>query len=91
MNKLELIETLKEHCGISKAEAQKVVELFFGAMTKALVKSERVELRGLCSFFVKSYQSYTGRNPKTGSQVTVKPKRLPSFKPGLSLKKQVDR
>ena len=91
MNKNELIKELKENNGLSKAEARKTVELFFDSMADALARGSRVDIRGLCSFSVKEYKGYTGRNPKTGERVTVKAKRLPFFKPGLDLKKRVDR
>ncbi len=91
MNKNELIEVLRESNGLSKAEAQKVVELFFEAMADSLAKGGRVEVRGLCSFYIKEYRGYTGRNPKTGELVDVEPKKLPFFKPGLDLKKRVNR
>jgi integration host factor subunit beta len=91
MNKFELIQSLKETNGLSRAEAQKIVEMFFDAMVEALADGDRVEVRGLCSFFVKEYKGYTGRNPKTGELVSVKAKRLPFFKPGLDLKARVDR
>ena len=55
-----------------------------------VAKGDRVEIRGLCSFFVKEYQSYQGRNPKTGERVQVAPKRLPFFKCGKELKERVD-
>ena len=90
MNKLELISALKNEANISKTEAAKVVEIFFGNMADALAQGERVEIRGLCSFFVKEYKSYTGRNPKTGEKVTIKPKKLPFFKSGKELKDRVD-
>ncbi|MFP4031043.1 MAG: HU family DNA-binding protein [Desulfococcaceae bacterium] len=90
MNKLELISTLKNEARISKMEAAKVVEIFFDSMADALAEGERVEIRGLCSFFVKNYKSYTGRNPKTGDKVTINPKRLPFFKCGKELKERVD-
>jgi integration host factor subunit beta len=50
-----------------------------------------VEFRGLCSFFAKEYRAYTGRNPKTGERVTIKPKTLPFFKAVKELKEWVDR
>ncbi|OQX24933.1 MAG: integration host factor subunit beta [Desulfobacteraceae bacterium IS3] len=90
MNKLELIATLKNEANISKAEAAKIVEIFFGNMSDALAKGERVEIRGLCSFFVKNYKSYIGRNPKTGEKVEITPKKLPFFKCGKELKERVD-
>ncbi len=90
MNKLELIAQLKTEANISRMEASKVVGIFFDDMTETLAKGDRVEIRGLCSFYVKNYKSYTGRNPKTGDKVRIKPKKLPFFKPGKELKERVD-
>ena len=84
MNKLELISALKTKADISKSEAAKVVQIFFDSMAEAMADGERVEIRGLCS------KSYTGRNPKTGEKVTIKPKKLPFFKAGKELKERVD-
>jgi integration host factor subunit beta len=86
MNKIELADQLRQSTGITKPMAQKVVKIFFESMTDALAKGERVEIRGLCSFFVKNYPSYVGRNPKTGKKIDVKPKKLPFFKVGKGLK-----
>ena len=90
MNKLELIEALKAEAGLTKNEATAVVNLFFNEMIDALANGDRVEIRGLCSFYVKNYKPYTGRNPKTGEQVKIKPKKLPFFKCGKELKERVD-
>ena len=90
MNKLELISALKSEANITKAEAARVVEIFFDHMADAMEKGERVEIRGLCSFFVKDYKSYIGRNPKTGEKVIIKPKKLPFFKSGKELKNRVN-
>lgn len=90
MNKLELVNALKEKSNVSKAEAAQVVKVFFDGMADTLAQGKRVEIRGLCSFFIKKYKSYTGRNPKTGTQVTISPKRLPFFKCGKELKERVN-
>ena len=90
MNKLELIDNLRFEAKISKTEAAAVVDLFFNEMANALAKGDRVEIRGLCSFYVKEYKSYQGRNPKTGESVEVAPKKLPFFKCGKELKDRVD-
>jgi integration host factor subunit beta len=90
MNKLELINTMRNECQISKKEAATIVDLFFNEMANALANGDRVEIRGLCSFFVKEYNSYQGRNPMTGERVQVAPKKLPFFKCGLELKNRVD-
>lgn len=56
----------------------------------ALSEGDRVEIRGLCSFFIKEYKSYQGRNPMTGEPVRVAAKKLPFFKIGKELKERVD-
>jgi integration host factor subunit beta len=86
MNKLEVTEVLCEKNGLSKVEAARVVSIFFEQMSAALERGDRVEIRGLCSFYVKDYPGYAGRNPKTGEQVEVPPKKLPFFKCGKELK-----
>lgn len=91
MNRLELIAQLAEQHGLTKNEARRYVDLFFDSIFNTLVKGERVEIRGLCAFKVKTYKGYEGRNPKTGQLVKVKSKRLPFFKPGADLKERVDR
>jgi integration host factor subunit beta len=90
MNKLDLIQSLKDSNHLSKSEAEKIVTLFFVEIAHALAQGERVEIRGLCSFFVKRYSGYTGRNPKTGEKVKIAPKKLPFFKVGKELKDRVD-
>jgi len=91
MNKLDFIAAFKSEARLTKSEATAVVDLFFNEMTDALAKSDRVEIRGLCSFYVKKYKAYTGRNPKTGKPAKVKPKKLPFFKCGKELKERVDK
>ena len=90
MNKLKLIETIKDETGLTKTEAKTVVNVFFDKMAGALASGHRVEIRGLCSFYVKKYKAYNGRNPKTGKKVKIRPKKLPFFKCGRELKKKVD-
>ena len=91
MNKRDLAEALRNETGLSKTEADLIVNIFFEEMTEALANDDRVEVRGLCSFFVKKYKAYTGRNPKTGEKVPIRPKKLPFFKSGKELKERVNR
>ncbi len=90
MNKIDLIIALKNKTNLTKPEAEAVVKLFFNEMASALVSGDRVEIRGLCSFYVKKYKAYTGRNPKTGAPVRVESKKLPFFKCGKELMERVD-
>jgi len=91
MNKLEVIQTLCEQKGLSKAETTKIVSMFFEQMSAALERGDRVEIRGLCAFYVKDYSGYTGRNPKTGERVEVAPKKLPFYKCGKDLKDRMNK
>ena len=90
MNKIDLINALKNECRLSKKEAAAIVDLFFDKISSALAEGDRVEIRGLCSFYVKKYKAYAGRNPKTGEKVKIKSKKLPFFKCGKELKERVD-
>ena len=91
MNKLEVIQSLCTKNGLSKSETTKIVSIFFEQMATALERGDRVEIRGLCAFYVKNYKEYSGRNPKTGEKVEVAPKKLPFFKCGKDLKDRVDK
>ncbi len=90
MNKSELIKALAEENNIPLDDATLVVNTFFDAMKKALAEGERIEIRGFGSFKIKEYPGYAGRNPKTGENVQVKPKRLPFFRAGKELKEYLN-
>jgi integration host factor subunit beta len=90
MNRCELIQALQESMNLSKSEATQTVKLFFDSIIDALLKGDRVEIRGLCTFRIKEYASFAGRNPKTGEDVIVKPKKLPVLRVGTELKQRVD-
>ncbi|RKX59910.1 MAG: integration host factor subunit beta [Thermodesulfobacteriota bacterium] len=89
MNKSGLIEVLSEDPVLDSQLAEFVVDEVFNAMTEALVKGDGVEIRGFGSFTVRKYASYTGRNPKTGKNISVSPKKLPFFKVGKELRESV--
>ncbi len=89
MNKSELILELAEATGMHKQVSEAVVKEVFNAMTEALVNNEGIEIRGFGSFSIREYESYVGRNPKSGEKIKVKPKKLPFFKVGKELKERV--
>ena len=91
MNKSQLIERIAKEEGITIKNAASVVNVVFDAMTDSLGKGDRVEIRGFGSFKVKGYNSYQGRNPKTGEIIQVNEKKLPYFKVGKEMKERVDR
>jgi integration host factor subunit beta len=90
MNLSDLAAKLSEKENLTQKEADAVVKLIFRLFTDALVKGDRIEIRGFGSFEMREYKNYTGRNPKTGRDVDVKSKRLPYFKVGKELKEKVN-
>jgi len=90
MNKSELIEKLSEKSGLGQLQAEDIVNLVVEKMRKTLMNGDRIEIRGFGSFTVKDYDSYWGRNPKTGEKIWVSPKRLPAFKVGKELRERLN-
>ena len=91
MNKSELIEALSKRENMTEKKAQDVVNLVFYGFVDELKKGGRIEIRGFGSFVVREYGAYTGRNPKTGSNIQVAPKKLPFFKVGKELKESINK
>ncbi|GAB4301661.1 MAG: HU family DNA-binding protein [Desulfuromonadia bacterium] len=89
MNKSELIEELSIRKNLPYKKAEEIVNTIFDSMAQAMINGDRIEIRGFGSFVVNEYKSYTGRNPKTGESIIVKPKKLPFFKVGKELKERV--
>jgi integration host factor subunit beta len=90
MTKSDLIDLLCEAEKMPKGRAELLINAIFDCMESALRRGERIEIRGFGSFEIRSYRAYEGRNPRTGSAVSVKPKRLPFFKVGKELKERVN-
>ena len=85
MNKSDLIKDLSKGLDLPQRKAEEIVDMVFTTMSKSLISGDRIEIRGFGSFVVKTYDGYTGRNPKTGKKIAVKEKKLPFFKPGKDL------
>ena len=90
MTKSDLIEHLCTVEKLPKGRAELLVNTIFDCLEQSLRRGERIEIRGFGSFEIRHYRSYQGRNPRTGSTVAVKPKRLPFFKVGKELKERVN-
>ena len=98
MNKKEFVHYILDSFNIDDLDQHKKqkkiisasVDVFFTSVRDALLKGDRVEIRGLGAFSVKTYDSYTGRNPRTGEAVQVEGKMMPTFKPGKVFKEIVN-
>ncbi|MCA9545391.1 MAG: integration host factor subunit beta [Alphaproteobacteria bacterium] len=87
MTKSQLIEHVADLAdGRTKKDVEGAVNTIFDAMSQALVRGERIEIRGLGSFQVKERVERTGRNPKTGEAVTIPARKVPHFTVGKRLK-----
>jgi len=90
VNKSQLIEKLSMATNQTNKVAEGAVNIFFNNIKEALSTGDKVEIRGFGSFLLKSYNAYTGRNPKTGEQVFVPKKELPFFRAGKDLRQKVN-
>lgn len=91
MTKAELVDKLAEKVpDLTKKRAEVIVNVIFGSIINALASNDKVEVRGLGSFKLRSRKERNGRNPKTGEPVTVPAKKVPFFKTGKVLRELVD-
>jgi integration host factor subunit beta len=90
MNRSGLAALLAHKKEITYVEADRIVRIIFNTMAETLKNEGRIEIRGFGAFTVKRYKSYAGRNPKTGAVITVKTKKLPTFRVGKELKMRVN-
>lgn len=86
MNKSDLVLEVARAAGLTREASEAVVTAVFERITDALVRGERVELRGLGTFEVRQRAAHAGRNPKTGAPVEVPPRKVPFFKMGKELR-----
>ncbi len=91
MNKTELIAAVAEKAGLTKKDAERVVNASVEAITEALVKGDKVNLAGFGIFEVKNREARTGRNPRTKETIQIPATRLPAFKASKTLKDAVSK
>ena len=91
MIKADLINKISKEMDISKQEAEIDLNIFFQTIKEAILKGEDIELRGFGSFRFRQRAARTGRNPRTGEQVQVPPKKVLYFKPSKLLKDMINK
>lgn len=90
MNKTDLIDSMAENAGISKAAAKKALESFLENVESSLKKGDRVSLVGFGSWSVSKRAAREGRNPQSGKTIKIAAKNVVKFKPGADLQKAVN-
>ncbi|MGY9059556.1 MAG: HU family DNA-binding protein [Candidatus Puniceispirillales bacterium] len=92
MNKSNLIAKIVDsNQDFYQKDIAKIVDIFFGTLTKAIVKNDRAELRGFGTFDVKNREARIARNPKNGSIVAVPSKKIPFFRMGKGMKERINK
>ena len=89
MNKTELIAVTAEKAGLTKKDAERVVNAAIDAITAALVAGDKVALSGFGIFEVRNREARVGRNPHTKETVEIPASRVPAFKASKALKDAV--
>jgi DNA-binding protein HU-beta len=89
MTKAELIAGIGKEARISKASAEKAINAFTNAVTKALKKGDKLTLTGFGTFSIAKRKARIGRNPQTGKEIKIPAARVAKFKAGNLLKKSV--
>ncbi|MET4693501.1 integration host factor alpha subunit [Endozoicomonas sp. NE40] len=90
LTKADIAEHLHEELGFNKREAKEMVEQFFEQIRQALENNEQVKLSGFGNFDLRDKKARPGRNPKTGQEIPITPRRVVTFRPGQKLKARVE-
>jgi integration host factor subunit alpha len=91
MTKANLVEKLFEKIGLSKKESQEIIEILFDTMKQTFVEGESVKISGFGTFNIRQKTSRRGRNPKTGEELEITPRRVITFKASNHLKSGMEK
>ena len=91
MNKTELIAAAAERSGLTKKNAEKVLNAAIDAISAALVQGDKVQVSGFGIFEVKEREARVGRNPRTGEAMEIAASKVPGFKASKTLKDAVSK
>ena len=89
MTKADLVASMADAAGVSKAVAEKALNGFISAIGKSLKKGDKIALTGFGTFSVSNRKARMGRNPQTGEQIKIKAAKVPRFSAGKTLKEAV--
>ncbi len=90
MNKSDLVLAVAKEAPLPLRKSEEVINLIFETMSRAIVRGDRIEIRGFGTFEVREYKDYIGWNPRSGGKIAVGKKKLPFFKAGKELREKVD-
>ncbi len=89
LTRMDLSEAVFREVGLSRNESAQLVESVLDHMSDALVKGEQVKISSFGTFSVRDKSARVGRNPKTGQEVPINPRRVLTFRPSHLMKERV--
>lgn len=89
LTRADLAETINRKMGLSRAESLDMVEEILDQMSDAMAKGQNVKISGFGSFILRDKRERVGRNPKTGIEVPITPRRVMTFRASQLLKEHV--
>lgn len=90
LTRMDLSEAVFREVGLSRNESAELVESVLGYMAEALVSGENVKISSFGTFSIRDKNARIGRNPKTGEEVPIEPRRVLTFRPSHLMKERVD-
>ena len=90
MTKADLIESIAAKIDLPKGQAERAVQIVFEDIVQALRNGDKVNISGFGTFAVSDRKARTGRNPKTGEAIEIPASKSAKFKPGKSLKDELN-
>ncbi len=91
MTKVDIVESIYEKVGFSKKEVAKIVESFFDIIKENLQYEDKIKISGFGNFVIRKKRARRGRNPQTGDDIEITPRRILTFKPSQVLKAALNR
>ncbi len=91
MTKADLVERIFEKIGLSKKEALEIIEILFDTMKQTFVEGESMKISGFGTFNVRQKMARRGRNPKTGDDLEITPRKVITFKASNQLKSGIEK
>jgi integration host factor subunit alpha len=89
LTRADLAEMLNRQVGLSRADAAEMVESILGHMTSALLNGDNVKISGFGTFVLRDKAERIGRNPKTGVEVPITPRRVLTFRASQGMRQKV--
>ncbi len=90
LTKADMVDHLTFRLRMTRQDARKLVDAFFGEISQSLADGKEVKLSGFGNFELKDKKSRPGRNPKTGEVIPVKARRVVTFKAGQKFRRQIE-